>query len=1036
MKLGKSFVIGAVSFIASAAISLAIFSGKSSLSKQQAGSSEYTITLNSSNAYTSGDTKDIQIDNGGWDVCFKYVSCSASAGNHASIASGGTITNIDHILSINKINVSYSGGTLKYATSLDATNWSEYTTLANGNNDVTGNPYYIKLQATGTVTLASVQYTYSCETNGNTGGTSYVKVTSTSDITDGKYLIVNESAKVAFNGGLTSFDATGNKISVTISSSAIAANSTTNAASFDIKKTNSVYTIKSASGYYIGKADASNGLSASTSTQYTNTLTIEDGSASIKSQGNTYLKYNSNSGQNRFRYYGSGQQVVQLYKLNGSAEVAVITGFLAEDSNANQYTTNSVFDNDNGLVVSLKYSNGTSQPLESGYTCKIYNSLDEEIDKGKAFPAAGTYRLVVSYSTYADKVIALHVTQAPARFQLVTNASDLKSGDQIVIASNTKGKVAGALSGQYLGVVGATFSSNSYNEITSLPESGNIFTLGGNAGAWTLNNENGALGATAERKLAYGSGTTTWSISIAGGNATIQNGTSGYGRFLHNNSDPRFTTYTSSTNSNMLLPQIYKLPGDPVYPTSISLSGSHEVEVGKTTSLTVSYTPLDTNQKNVVWGTENSSVATVSSKGVVTGVAEGTTNITAKAAKESGYTDIVKWSITVNPATIDDYTLLVYMCGSDLESGDGEATNDIAEMLTVDMPAGVNIVIETGGAKSWKKYGISASNNDRYAIENQELVLKERNSKANMSDTSTFASFMEWGLTNYPANQTGVIMWNHGGAMGGCCYDENTEDYLTPAELVAGLNQAFTAVGRTEKLDWIGYDCCLMSVADIATINSDYFDYMIASQESEWGFGWAYHEWLPTLAADTSIEPEDLLPVICDTFVAYTDAYIIGKGYDPDENNDQTLSVLDLSKVDAFVSAFNTYATNLGINSTSKFDKVITAYNSSLRFDIDDNNEYSFGVADMKDFLAKMKNQFSSVDKTTLEAALGDLVIYNKYGGIYSSTKPCGLCVNVVCGSDSYYWGSKSMYPAESTKLSVWRSININYSLEFSDQHA
>lgn len=88
-----------------------------------------------------------------------------------------------------------------------------------------------------------------------------------------------------------------------------------------------------------------------------------------------------------------------------------------------------------------------------------------------------------------------------------------------------------------------------------------VFTLGGTSGSWTLANPNGELlGATKLKELAFDSGTTTWTIVIdSNGNATIQNTNSSYGRFLYNKASPRFTTYTSSANESMFLPQIYKM---------------------------------------------------------------------------------------------------------------------------------------------------------------------------------------------------------------------------------------------------------------------------------------------------------------------------------------------------------------------------------------------------------------------------------------------------------------------------------------------
>ena len=146
---------------------------------------------------------------------------------------------------------------------------------------------------------------------------------------------------------------------------------------------------------------------------------------------------------------------------------------------------------------------------------------------------------------------------------LVTDASTLKAGDQIIIACNSKAVTASNTivsgSNPYLDKITSTFSSDK-TTITSVGSGTAILTLGGSAGAWTLTNESGKkLGTTAAKKVAWGSGTTTWAITISSNNATIQSTTSSYGRFLYNAQSPRFTTYTSNTTTLMLLPQIYRL---------------------------------------------------------------------------------------------------------------------------------------------------------------------------------------------------------------------------------------------------------------------------------------------------------------------------------------------------------------------------------------------------------------------------------------------------------------------------------------------
>ncbi len=162
----------------------------------------------------------------------------------------------------------------------------------------------------------------------------YVKVTSEPSDWSGEYLIVYEGGNVAFNGGLTSLDAVSNTIPVSISSNTIVANATTDAARFTLAAMSGGYSIKSASGYYIGQTSNANGMATNASTRYANTIAYNNGDVGIVSSG-AYLRYNSLSGQTRFRYYKSSsytsQKAIQLYKK--SAPTAAPTHTIHFNSN-------------------------------------------------------------------------------------------------------------------------------------------------------------------------------------------------------------------------------------------------------------------------------------------------------------------------------------------------------------------------------------------------------------------------------------------------------------------------------------------------------------------------------------------------------------------------------------------------------------------------------------------------------------------------------------------------------------------------------
>ena len=163
--------------------------------------------------------------------------------------------------------------------------------------------------------------------------TVYVKVTSTAGITDGEYLIVYEDAEgnpkapVAFDGSLApvKLDVASNNVEVSIASNTIAGNTDIDAATFTINT--AAGTIQTKDGYYIGQTSNANGLATSTTTEYTNTISIEnDGSATIISSGGAYLRYNSANDNLRFRYYKSSsyasQKAIALYKKTNGQQLA------------------------------------------------------------------------------------------------------------------------------------------------------------------------------------------------------------------------------------------------------------------------------------------------------------------------------------------------------------------------------------------------------------------------------------------------------------------------------------------------------------------------------------------------------------------------------------------------------------------------------------------------------------------------------------------------------------------------------------------
>ena len=209
-------------------------------------------------------------------------------------------------------------------------------------------------------------------------------------------------------------------------------------------------------------------------------------------------------------------------------------------------------------------------------------------------------------------------------------------------------------------------------------------------------------------------------------------------------------------------------------------------------------------------------------------------------------------------------TIFLYMCGSNLESEYGLASENIEELLEAEIPDQVNVIIETGGASRWwSSEWIEEDKLQRYMIRNHQLELLMEMDNASMGSAPVLGDFLRWGQENYFSDRNILVLWDHGGSSAdGVCYDENYGyDCLNRAE----LKEAFDQANLSERFDMICLDTCYMASLANAGFFSDYGRYMTASQTIVPGPGMDYRV-LAEHAAGADLE--ELGRELCDTFLA------------------------------------------------------------------------------------------------------------------------------------------------------------------------
>ena len=247
---------------------------------------------------------------------------------------------------------------------------------------------------------------------------------------------------------------------------------------------------------------------------------------------------------------------------------------------------------------------------------------------------------------------------------------------------------------------------------------------------------------------------------------------------------------------------------------------------------------------------------------------------------------LLMWTGSARGAGADRYlTVMVYLCGSDLESGYGSATRDLEEIAGA--CAGnreVTVLAMIGGSRQWlgENCGPEETRILEIGARGKRRVLSDPGGK-NMGEAESLSAFLKFGAERYPASEYALILWDHGGGpLEGVCFDERFGmDSLSLAELETALADSPFSMDR--RLAWIGFDACLMASLETAGSCKDYAEYMIASQETEPEAGWNY-SFLSRIARGDS--PESMGRDIVRSYTA-------GKK----ESDMLTLSLIDLRQI-------------------------------------------------------------------------------------------------------------------------------------------
>lgn len=170
----------------------------------------------------------------------------------------------------------------------------------------------------------------------------------------------------------------------------------------------------------------------------------------------------------------------------------------------------------------------------------------------------------------------------------------------------------------------------------------------------------------------------------------------------------------------------------------------------------------------------------------------------------------------------------------------------------------------------------------------------------NMGDPANVTSFVNFCKANYSTDYYTLIFWNHGGGWRNntsseqtinksvCWDDTDGYDYLE-------MNEIRTALDSGMGIQIIGFDACLMAMAEVAYELRGLAEYMIASEENEPLEGWAYDYFLNRFLQSNK-SPLNFCQSVVDTYIVDTPYSYL------------TLSTVDLNNMENLKSAVDSFA--------------------------------------------------------------------------------------------------------------------------------
>ena len=316
---------------------------------------------------------------------------------------------------------------------------------------------------------------------------------------------------------------------------------------------------------------------------------------------------------------------------------------------------------------------------------------------------------------------------------------------------------------------------------------------------------------------------------------------------------------------------------------------------------------------------------------------------------------------TVNATTgnlLGKWTVMVYMCADNNLEAAGIA--DINEMELVGSTEDVSILVQVdrrgkpdGSDDDWegaRRYYIR-HDEDSSGIGSDVAYwfgAPGTDNEIDMGDPAELRDFVTWCVANYPAQHYVLVLWNHGDGWTiwrsptvvvprAICFDDQSGHALD-------VDRIRTALEGLPRLDIIGFDACLMQMAEVAYEVRGIADIAVGSQENEPEDGWDYEKALTGLCASpNTTAPWDLARAIVDSYTWYYSVdWVTQSAFRLEQSDDVAMAAKNLKDELIYRIEQDAYGTD-----ADRIRKAVKSARGSSR-------EYYVDYYDLEDFAANL----------------------------------------------------------------------------------